>query len=233
MNENDHFDLLKQLKFYGSYHHNQWNQLVHFIFVPLIVWSVAVWCAHSGPLIPTNLPQPYNQLLSINSSLVGLICYAVYYTMLDQHAGITWGLFIGLPIWILANATWAFVHVGWLWAVGAHIFSWYMQIHLGHMVLEGRKPALLDSFFQSMVLAPLFVWFELLFLMGYRPDLYKALNEQIEKELNLLKSASCQKSVGIDCSSGGNMVNECEMDNKKSADCPEINAEVSYSPTQG
>ena len=37
---------------------------------------------------------------------------------------------------------------------------------------EGRKPALLDSFFQSLVLAPLFVWFELLFLLGYRRGLY-------------------------------------------------------------
>lgn len=41
------------------------------------------------------------------------------------------------------------------------------------MVAEKRKPALMDSFFQSLVLAPLFVWFELLFLLGYRRGLYK------------------------------------------------------------
>lgn len=37
----------------------------------------------------------------------------------------------------------------------------------------GRKPALMDSFVQSLVLAPLFVWFELLFPLGYKPKLRK------------------------------------------------------------
>lgn len=40
----------------------------------------------------------------------------------------------------------------WAWALGMHAFSWYMQIHPGHAVLEGRKPALLDSL--SQVRAP-------------------------------------------------------------------------------
>jgi hypothetical protein len=33
----------------------------------------------------------------------------------------------------------------WNWALLVHVFSWYMQIHPGHAILEGRKPALLDS----------------------------------------------------------------------------------------
>jgi 2-hydroxy fatty acid dioxygenase len=41
-----------------------------------------------------------------------------------------------------------------------------MQIHPGHAVFEGRKPALLDSFVQSLVVAPLFVFLELLFALG-------------------------------------------------------------------
>ncbi len=40
------------------------------------------------------------------------------------------------------------VQDAWLWALGVHVFSWYMQIHPGHAVLEGRKPALLDSLVQ-------------------------------------------------------------------------------------
>lgn len=36
----------------------------------------------------------------------------------------------------------------WAWALGVHVLSWYAQIHPGHLVLEKRKPALLDSFFQ-------------------------------------------------------------------------------------
>jgi hypothetical protein len=36
----------------------------------------------------------------------------------------------------------------WKWALLVHVFSWYMQIHPGHAILEGRKPALLDSLVQ-------------------------------------------------------------------------------------
>ena len=45
-----------QLSFYGAYHHNQWNQLVHFIFVPLIFWAFSVWLAYTGQLVPYDLP---------------------------------------------------------------------------------------------------------------------------------------------------------------------------------
>ncbi len=36
----------------------------------------------------------------------------------------------------------------WAWALGVQVFSWYMQIHPGHGILEKRKPALLDSLVQ-------------------------------------------------------------------------------------
>jgi uncharacterized membrane protein YGL010W len=42
-------NLRDQLTFYGSYHSKPLNQLVHFIFVPLILWSAGVWLAY----IPT------------------------------------------------------------------------------------------------------------------------------------------------------------------------------------
>lgn len=34
------------------------------------------------------------------------------------------------------------------WAAAVQLLSWYMQIHPGHMVLEKRKPALMDSMVQ-------------------------------------------------------------------------------------
>ena len=42
------------------------------------------------------------------------------------------------------------VPAAWQWALGVHVFSWYMQIHPGHALLEGRKPALLDSLVQQV-----------------------------------------------------------------------------------
>ena len=49
------FHLVDQLVFYGSYHTRGWNQAIHFVFVPLIMWSAAVWLAYAPPL-PFDLP---------------------------------------------------------------------------------------------------------------------------------------------------------------------------------
>lgn len=43
-------DLETQLAFYGSYHSHPLNQAIHFVFVPLILWTVAVWLAYTPPL---------------------------------------------------------------------------------------------------------------------------------------------------------------------------------------
>lgn len=102
----------------------------------------------------------------------------------------------------------AFGDKAWQYALAVHIFSWYVQIHLGHGVFEGacargdaallarwldalrphparhlagRKPALLDSFFQSLVLAPFFVYMEVGFFLGFRQEFHKQLRDEIGK----------------------------------------------------
>jgi uncharacterized membrane protein YGL010W len=41
---------------------------------------------------------------------------------------------------------------------------------------------------QAFSLAPLFVWYELLFLLGYRPQLYKQLQARVEREIAAFKA---------------------------------------------
>ncbi|KAK9831464.1 hypothetical protein WJX81_007887 [Elliptochloris bilobata] len=96
------FNLHDQLVFYGSYHSRGWNQAIHFVFVPLIMWSAAV--------------------------------------------------------------------------------------QVGHIMVEKRRPALLDSFFQSLVLAGLFAWMEGLFFLGYRPKLQAGLELAISANLHTLQA---------------------------------------------
>jgi uncharacterized membrane protein YGL010W len=59
----------------------------------------------------------------------------------------------------------------WRWALAVHIVAWVAQIKLGHEHYEGRKPALVDSFFQSLVMATLFVWNEVLWFFGVNLEL--------------------------------------------------------------
>ncbi|GAB4817512.1 hypothetical protein N2152v2_004558 [Parachlorella kessleri] len=185
------FNLKDQLTFYGSYHSNPLNQAIHFVFVPAILWTVAVWLAYTPafahfnflPLLPSGFAQ-YARYLVLNGSFVLLGGYALYYLFLEPFAGLSWAAFVALPMWVAANYVQQHVLSGWGWALGLHLLSWFAQVHFGHNVAEKRKPALLDSFFQSLVLAPLFVWFELLFLLGYRPQL--ASEVQAQAKANIL-----------------------------------------------
>jgi uncharacterized membrane protein YGL010W len=72
-------------------------------------------------------------------------------------------------------------------AVAVHVVSWIAQF-VGHGKFEGRKPALLDNLVQALFLAPLFVWYEVLFKMGFYKQLQKEVDVEIEAEVAKLKA---------------------------------------------
>lgn len=76
-------------------------------------------------------------------------------------------------------------------ALGVHIFSWIAQF-VGHGIFEGRAPALLDNLVQALFLAPFFVWLEILFFFGYRPELKGRLDKAVEAEVAKFKSTKQQ-----------------------------------------
>eukprot|EP01102_Stenamoeba_stenopodia_P017420 TRINITY_DN622_c0_g1_i1.p1 TRINITY_DN622_c0_g1~~TRINITY_DN622_c0_g1_i1.p1 ORF type:complete len:202 (+),score=30.67 TRINITY_DN622_c0_g1_i1:187-792(+) len=193
-------DLRQQLSFYGSYHNNKWNKLIHVVFVPTIVWTLLVWLAAIGPLesfpfvnnrsllgqLLSNLPTTIQPLLVFNLGAVFITIYSLYYITLEPFAGFTASVLL-VGLWLSANK-FALVQANAVsFAVVLHIFSWTMQF-IGHGVVEGRKPALLDSLLQSFVLAPLFVWFEVLFTFGYRPKLHAEIQQQISKNIASFKA---------------------------------------------
>ena len=74
------------------------------------------------------------------------------------------------------------------------IASWIAQF-VGHGVFEGRAPALLDNLVQALFLAPLFVWMEILFFLGYRPELKARLDEAVSVEVEKYQQSK-SKSKG-------------------------------------
>lgn len=68
------------------------------------------------------------------------------------------------------------------YAGGIHVVSWLAQF-VGHGAFEGRAPALLDNLVQALLLAPLFVWMEILFFFGYRPELKQRMDKNVELEI--------------------------------------------------
>lgn len=81
------------------------------------------------------------------------------------------------PISAIANQT----------SIAVHVVCWIAQF-VGHGVYEGRAPALTDNLVQALVLAPFFVFMEVLFTFGYRPELQKRVNAAVEKEIAKFKA---------------------------------------------
>ncbi len=61
-------------------------------------------------------------------------------------------------------------------------------------MFEGRAPALLDNLVQAFILAPFFVWFEILFFFGYRPELKSRMDHAVEQEV--LRYRNAKKANG-------------------------------------
>jgi uncharacterized membrane protein YGL010W len=188
------------LVFYGSYHNNKINQLIHIIFVPLILWTALVWLSYTPQFIPLNfltdkLNNPFlTKALIGNVSFIMWALYALYYMSVAGLVGFCFNIFM-FGLYLTAN----YYHSvspsnAWIIATILHIVSWYMQIHPGHLIFEGRKPALTDSFFQSLVLAPLFVFYEVLFTLGFQKKIHAQIQPRIEANIKQYKNEAKKTS---------------------------------------
>merc|ERR1711970_1056988 len=112
--------------------------------------------------------------------------YVFCYLMMDPIAG---GLG-ALPMLFFNQWTYRLVVAGapvagfplWQAILAIHAAAWIAQF-IGHGVFEGRAPALLDSWDQALITAPLFVLLEVLFFFGYRSDFYKECMGEVEKNI--------------------------------------------------
>jgi uncharacterized membrane protein YGL010W len=71
--------------------------------------------------------------------------------------------------------------------------SWVVQF-FGHFFFERRAPALIDNIFQSFLLAPLFIFMELLFVLGYRPALLKRVRDKTKIAITTWKMGKERKA---------------------------------------
>lgn len=120
--------------------------------------------------------------LAANLGTTACIAYSSLYVLMEPVAG---AMLAPLLFGGTAGANYLTSTYGWQAnkiAIGVHIASWLAQF-VGHGIYEGRAPALLDNLVQAVFLAPFFVWLEILFAFGYRPELKARLDESVEKEV--------------------------------------------------
>ncbi|KAG6541974.1 hypothetical protein Mapa_016611 [Marchantia paleacea] len=190
----DLLNLEKQFAFYGAYHSNKLNVLVHMFFVwPIFFTSGMLW-AYTPAIIPLPLPAgtlPLQQYMILNVNFVIAGLYALYYAALDKKAG-SLGAAICLGCWIGSQAIaqslpWS---TAWKVVLLSQVTCWTFQI-LGHAIFEGRAPALLDNLPQAFLMAPFFVLLEFLqSFFGYEPypGFRKTVEEKCEENIAIWKA---------------------------------------------
>jgi len=163
-------DLESQLAFYRSYHHNPTNVAVHLVFVPILAFTTMLLATSTGDFI--DLPY-----IPINGAAIIVGTYLFIYFLMEPVAGASITPVIGVMLWYLNKLHAEYGSQAILVAGVVNVLSWIAQF-IGHGVFEKRAPALKDNLVQAFLLAPFFVWFELLFSCGYRPELH----ERVEKK---------------------------------------------------
>jgi len=187
-------NLEKQLRFYGAYHHDPANIGIHIACVPVILLTAFLLGTNTGPLVPLPdwMQVPY---LPPNLGLIACLAYCILYVLLEPIAG------SGLSILLLAGTAYGnyltdtYGMKANYWAIATHVASWAAQF-IGHGKFEGRAPALLDNLFQAFFLAPLFVWLEILFSLGYRPELKTRVDKTVQEDIAKFRASKKQKSNG-------------------------------------
>ncbi|KOS20169.1 putative endoplasmic reticulum membrane protein [Escovopsis weberi] len=158
------------------------------ICVPVILVSAFTMCTYTGTLvpIPSWITPPH---LELNLGTIAALLYASLYVLLEPVAGTVLGAFC-LASTALANSLRASnPELVFQVALGIHLVSWIFQF-LGHGAFEGRAPALLDNLIQAVFLAPMFVWLEFLFKLGYRRELQARVDKAVQVEIAKFRAQS-------------------------------------------
>lgn len=152
---------------YAEYHRDRRNIATHFVGIPMIVLAVII--ALSKPALDIK-----GAIFSAFWPVYILSC--VFYLRLDIKLGMLMSLLLllgglfGSYVADLSYGVWLFA---WL---TLFIIGWVIQF-IGH-VYEGKKPAFVDDII-GLVIGPLFVVVEFLFMLG----LLKNLKRQIEENV--------------------------------------------------
>lgn len=141
---------------YGEYHRDTRNIATHMLGIPLIVLAVEVLL--SRPVVGGG----------VTPAMAAAALAALWYVRLDLALGMVMAALLALGAWagvVLAGLPTA----QWLgWGLGLFVVGWAIQF-IGHY-FEGRKPAFVDDL-KSLMVGPLFVVAEVVFLLGLRREL--------------------------------------------------------------
>ena len=188
-------DLKKQYTFYNKYHNNVCNKLIHYLCIPILVFTLFILLNYIPYYYKIDYLENYtikdvtynlinsnttlDHIFIINTSSCIYVLYMIYYLILNILTGI-----ISIPIYgiILITSNYLvynYYNRSWVGALFFQCISWLLQF-MGHYYFENNRPALCDSLVKSILIAPFFVIFDLLHICGYKKNYFK---NELLKEL--------------------------------------------------
>ncbi|CAM9270446.1 unnamed protein product [Ascophyllum nodosum] len=163
-----------QFAFYASYHRNKVNRAIHLACIWPILWTTL---ALMTQLPIGKLPHEMLRWLPLRDEAWDLhlgapvvLIYVIVYLVMDPFVGglaslLVIASYVTSNLWMADGGSAAL-------AGGLNVAGWLAQFY-GHFVHEGRSPALVDNLFQAFLAAPLFVLCEILFELGYKPEMHR------------------------------------------------------------
>jgi 2-hydroxy fatty acid dioxygenase len=188
-------DSVSAMAFYGVYHREPANQLIHFFGVPFILWTLLICSSHvvlSSRVVISGLPwiAPHHP----SWALLWVILYSAFYLHIDVTGAMLFTpmiyfMYMTAIEWAVndqrkylqQNGTMHWMGTGRLlkYAVLVHILSWYLQIHPGHHIIEGAAPASLANLGGALTSAPLFAFYEGVWFLGFRKQFQQKVLERV------------------------------------------------------
>ena len=145
---------------YGDSHQNVTNKIIHWICVPVIVWTVValLW----------SIPFPFevgSGIVPLNWAVVALVLAQIYYFRLSRRLGLGLLLYNLLMLWITSMVEQASPWPLWLVAAAVFVLAWIGQF-IGH-VFEGKRPSFFKDL-QFLLIGPAWLMSFVYRKLGYR-----------------------------------------------------------------
>lgn len=158
--------LEQQMSFYAAYHQDPRNKATHFVGVPMIIF---------GLFIALGWARVEVGGITLTAAMLLAAVVLAWYFLLDVPLALAMLAVIAVLLYFADLVSRQPLGIGFAWFLVFFGGGWVIQL-IGH-AWEGRKPALVDNFFQIFV-APIFLAAEAFFALGYKPALHAAVQKR-------------------------------------------------------
>ena len=158
--------LEQQMAFYAAYHQDPRNKATHFVGVPMIIFGLFIalgWARLELAGVP------------LTAAMLLAAVVLAWYFLLDVPLALAMLAVNAVLLYLADLVSRQPPSQGMVWFLVFFAGGWVIQL-IGH-AWEGRKPALVDNFFQIFV-APIFLAAEAFFALGYKPALHAAVQKR-------------------------------------------------------